>query len=51
MEFGQPRPETPANDPHWIRTQSLQAIIDKYRARGDMETVAIYEGILAKYDK
>lgn len=39
----------PAYDPHWVIIRDLGNIIEKYRARGDSETVAIYEEILARF--
>lgn len=45
-----PRPHE-AYDPHWVIKQDLRNIIEKYTARGDLETVAVYQEALARYSE
>lgn len=37
-----------AYDPHWVIKRDIGNIIQKYTARGDMDTVAVYQNYLAE---
>lgn len=46
VEFPAPRPQ-PEYDRHEVMKHDLPRIIEKYTARGDFQTAAVYEDYLA----
>lgn len=38
-------------DPHWVIKRDIRKIIEKYTAKGDIETVAIYQQALARFSE